>query len=130
MEDRPTQEPNSHSPTFRKITQLLSPGKNNTTSPSLSDDTKTRSGWYNASTTITLPVSSSVISENDGTRQVFNGWSGDASGTDLTSNPLEVDGPKTVTVNWKTQYYLTVSSEHGNPQVRDGMTLERQQLLA
>jgi hypothetical protein len=79
------------------------------------EDTKTRSGWYNASTTIALPVSNSVISENDGARQVFNGWGGDASGTDLTSNPLEVDGPKTVTVNWKTQYYLTVSSEHGNP---------------
>jgi hypothetical protein len=73
------------------------------------------SGWYNSSATVTVSVLNDIIPANDGTRQVFNGWSGSASGTGLTSNPIIVDSPKTVMANWKTQYHLTVNSETGNP---------------
>ena len=73
------------------------------------------SGWYNSGATVTVSVLNDVIPANDGTRQVFNGWSGAASGTALTSNPIKVDGPKTATANWKTQYHLTVNSELGSP---------------
>ncbi len=78
-----------------------------------SDGATAQSGWYNVGTTMTASVPSGVIPGDDGTRQVFSGWSGDASGTGLNSNPIEIDGPKTVTANWKTQYYLTVISAHG-----------------
>jgi hypothetical protein len=73
------------------------------------------SGWYNSGTNVTVSVLNAIIPGDDGTRHVFNGWSGDASGMTLTSNPIQVDGPKTATTNWKTQYYLTVISERGNP---------------
>ena len=72
-------------------------------------------GWYNSGTAVTVSVLNDIIPVNDGTRRVFNGWSGAASGTALASNPIQVDSPKTVTVNWKTQYHLTVNSETGNP---------------
>ena len=48
-----------------------------------------------------------------GTQYVFTGWSGDASGSSSPSNPIIMNGPKTATANWKTQYYLTVSSAYG-----------------
>ncbi len=77
--------------------------------------TTTGTGWYNSGTTVTVSVLNDIIPANDGTRRVFNGWSGAASGTALTSNPIQVDSPKTVTANWKTQHHLTVNSETGNP---------------
>ena len=79
------------------------------------DGTVDGSGWYNSGATITFSIPNEVIPGDDGTQQVFSGWSGDASGTGLTSNPIQVDGPKTVTTNWKTQYYLTVVSDRGTP---------------
>jgi uncharacterized repeat protein (TIGR02543 family) len=38
---------------------------------------------------------------------MFKGWSGDASGIRLTSNAITMDGPKTATANWKTQYQVS-----------------------
>src|SRR5208337_2831479 len=39
---------------------------------------------------------------------VFTGWSGDATGTGLTSNPITMSGPMTAIANWKIQYNLSV----------------------
>jgi hypothetical protein len=77
--------------------------------------TASGAGWYNLGTSVTVSVPDSIITGESGTRQIFTGWSGDASGTALTSNPITIDGPKTATANWKTQYYLTVTSATGNP---------------
>jgi hypothetical protein len=41
---------------------------------------------------------------------VFTGWSGDATGTGLTSDPIFMNGPKTAIANWKIQYYLQVAT--------------------
>jgi len=73
----------------------------------------TGSGWYNQEVSADFSVTSPDIQGD--TRYVFLNWSGDCS----SSNPFEsllMDEPKTVTANWKTQYYLTVNSSHGNPQ--------------
>jgi len=70
-------------------------------------------GWYNASTMTTVSISSDTITNNSGTRQIFTGWSGDAAGASPMSNPIMMDSPKLATANWKTQYYLTVSSTIG-----------------
>ena len=72
-------------------------------------------GWYNVGTTATAMVSSNMITSGSGTRYIFTGWSGDATGTDITSNSLIMDSPKTATANWKTQYYLTITSLYGDP---------------
>ena len=75
----------------------------------------TGSGWYNSGASATGTVSSDTASGNSGVQYVFTGWSGDASGSGLTSSPIMMNGPKTATANWKTQYFLTVISAQGNP---------------
>ena len=67
-------------------------------------DTPGGYGWYDSGDTAyaTLAVGE-VIS--DETKYVFTGWSGDASGSGLTSGPITMNGPKTATANWDT-YYL------------------------
>ena len=57
-------------------------------------------GWYASGSTATISVTSpqgAII------RQVFTDWSGDYSGT-ATSASVTLDGPKTVTANWRNDY--------------------------
>lgn len=71
------------------------------------------SGWYDSTATANSILSSGTVSGGTGVQYIFTGWSTDASGTDLTSSSLQMNGPKTATANWKTQYYLTVNSPYG-----------------
>ena len=64
----------------------------------------TGAGWYGSSVTANFGVTSP--DGTSGTRYVFTAWSGDSSSTSASASVL-MDGPKTVTANWKTQYYLT-----------------------
>lgn len=70
-------------------------------------------GWYDSGLTALAALSSTTISGETGVQYVFTGWSGDASGTSSTSNPILMNSPKTAVANWKTQYYLSVSSAYG-----------------
>ncbi|MCP8307244.1 MAG: hypothetical protein H3Z53_03685 [archaeon] len=78
-------------------------------------DTPSGAGWYDSGATAHATLTNGIVSGGTGTQYVFTGWSGDASGTGLTSNPITMNRPKTVTANWKTQYYLTVYSFHDFP---------------
>ncbi len=49
-----------------------------------------------------------VVSGDPGVRYVFTGWSGDGSGSS-SSGSVRMDGSKTITANYKTQYYLKVA---------------------
>jgi parallel beta-helix repeat protein len=62
-------------------------------------------GWYNAGATAPWSVTS-PWSGGTGIRYIASPASGD----------IVMDAPKTVTVSWITQYYLTVASAYGNPQ--------------
>ena len=70
-------------------------------------------GWYNASTNAQATIAPITVAGTTGTRYVFNGWTGDASGSGSPSNNILMSGPKTATATWKTQYYLTVTSPYG-----------------
>ena len=70
-------------------------------------------GWYTDSSTAGFSVTTPAV--DGSTRYVFTSWTGDHSGT-AASASITMNGPKTVTASWKTQYYLTVHSPHGNPQ--------------
>jgi len=70
-------------------------------------------GWYDSGTTANAVLSSGTVSGGTGVQYVFTGWSDDASGTGLTSDAITMNSAKTATANWKTQYYLTVSSAYG-----------------
>ena len=70
-------------------------------------DTPIGSGWYDAGTTAYAKLLNGLVTSGE-TRWVFTGWSGDAGGTGLTSNPIIMNGPKTAVAEWKTQYKLSV----------------------
>jgi hypothetical protein len=72
-------------------------------------------GWYDSGSTAYAALSSGTVSGGAGTQYIFTSWSGDASGTGLTSNAITMSGPMTATANWKTQYFLTVSSAYDTP---------------
>ena len=70
-------------------------------------DTPTGAGWYDAGTAANFGVTSPA-DEANGTRYEFTTWSGDYSGADNPASLL-MNAPKTVTANWKTQYFLSTA---------------------
>jgi uncharacterized repeat protein (TIGR02543 family) len=75
--------------------------------------TASGSGWYDAGSSAYAAVNSTTVAGTTGTQYVFTGWSGNASGTTSPSNAITMSGPMTAVANWKTQYYLNVSSANG-----------------
>ncbi|MCJ7429774.1 hypothetical protein MUO83_00985 [Candidatus Bathyarchaeota archaeon] len=45
-------------------------------------------------------------------RAIFTGWAGDADGSDLTSDPITMDGPKTAIATWEIQLYTRALFEY------------------
>lgn len=76
--------------------------------------TSTGQGWYDSGTAVQATVNGANVDQGQGTREVFAGWSGDASGTGLTTAEISMTGPKTAIANWKTQFLLTVGSNPAN----------------
>ena len=70
----------------------------------------TGTGWYNKGSTATVSVSSNTVNGDSSIRKIFAGWTGDAAGTGTMSEPITIDGPKTATANWKTQYQVTYAT--------------------
>ncbi len=66
------------------------------------------SGWYDANAVAQVSVSPE-IDYNNQTRRVFVQWSGDYVAENATAM-VAVDGPKTLTAEWTTQYRLTFSA--------------------
>ncbi|HOJ40049.1 MAG TPA: hypothetical protein PK644_06260, partial [bacterium] len=62
-------------------------------------------GWYNAGSTANWSVDSPVA-----------GTTGTRYEARPSSGSVVMNAPNTVTISWTTQYYLSVVSEHGNPQ--------------
>ncbi|NVM22613.1 MAG: carboxypeptidase regulatory-like domain-containing protein, partial [Desulfobacterales bacterium] len=63
-------------------------------------------GWYDSGVSATFSISPTIVYEGVETRYVFTQWSGDSTSTN-PSDTILMDGPKTVTANWKTQYQVT-----------------------
>ncbi len=70
--------------------------------------TVTGQGWYDDGDRTVASVSVGEIPSGPGIRQLFTGWGGDASGSELRSNEILMDAPKKAVANWKTQYLLTI----------------------
>jgi hypothetical protein len=72
----------------------------------------TGAGWYDSNTSAYVGLGTGVVEYTNRTRRVFTSWGGDASGTNYAqSNPINMNGPKTATANWKTQYLLSVRTD-------------------
>jgi subtilisin family serine protease len=76
--------------------------------------TASGAGWYDSGASAVATVSPSTVTETADTQHTFSSWSGDASGTASPSNAITMNSPKTATANWKTQYYLTVTTIFGS----------------
>jgi len=63
-------------------------------------------GWYDSGVLATFSIDPTTVYEGVGTRYVFTQWSGDSTSTNPSDTVL-MDGPKTVTANWKTQYLVS-----------------------
>jgi hypothetical protein len=69
------------------------------------------SGWYNSGSAAQVTLKNGEVDEGQGTRLMFTGWSGDATGSNLTSNSIIINAPKTAIAAWKTQFFLTIVSD-------------------
>jgi len=70
--------------------------------------------WCRAGENVTVKVYPFLEYAN-GTRKVFTSWSGDINSLEPKIT-IVVNSPMTIIANWKTQYYVKVYSEYGNPQ--------------
>jgi len=71
-------------------------------------------GWYDSGATVMFSVPTPCAGTT-GTRYVFDGWTVDSIATNPSATIL-MNAPKTVTASWRTQHYLTVTSDYGSPQ--------------
>lgn len=66
------------------------------------------SGWYLQGTNATFSVENNIEYGN-GTRQVFQQWSGDSNSTEAQAWTI-LSAPKQVEAQWKTQYAVSISA--------------------
>lgn len=73
-------------------------------------------GWYDEEAAASISISETEVpGRRQGERFIFVGWGGDIQSA-TPSASVRMNSPKTVYARWKTQYYLTVESNYGNPQ--------------
>jgi uncharacterized repeat protein (TIGR02543 family) len=70
------------------------------------------SGWYDQGSQASASLSADTIDIANGVRARFTGWGGDASGNSIPAT-ITMNGPKTVTADWKRQYFVSVGSPVG-----------------
>src|SRR5207248_4379119 len=61
--------------------------------------------YYAAGTVVSVRADTPVT--DSGTSYVFNNWSGDGTGTTAASRSVTMNGPRSVTANYDTQYLLS-----------------------
>jgi len=71
-------------------------------------DTPGGMDWYDKDDTAYATLDYGIEDLAPGQRAVFTGWTGDASGTGLTSDPITMNAPKTATALWVIQWHLDV----------------------
>jgi hypothetical protein len=71
-------------------------------------DTAGGMDWYDKDDTAYATLDYGIEDLAPGQRAVFTGWTGDASGTGLTSDPITMNAPKTATALWVIQWHLDV----------------------
>jgi hypothetical protein len=72
-------------------------------------------GWYGEGSLVEIPSAPQYVNGTLGVRYIFEYWMVD--GTKVVGNPVSVvmDRPHNVSTRYRTQYYVDVKSEHGNP---------------
>ncbi|MCW3980191.1 MAG: hypothetical protein NWF11_01820 [Candidatus Bathyarchaeota archaeon] len=80
-------------------------------------------GWYDSDSIACASVDTNTVNYGNGTRRMFEFWSGDSSGTEYDqSSGILMDEPRTAIANWKTQYFLSLTKTLGgfiNPSISE-----------
>jgi len=76
---------------------------------------RTGEGWYDSGSQVNAGIDRREVAAEDAFHvYVFTGWSGDASGTGLTSDPMTMNGPKTAMAVWEkrpsTAFYIAIGA--------------------
>gem|GEM_PF-1778781 len=78
--------------------------------------------WYDEGTEASTGTAEQTITDanTDYTQYVFLNWAVD--GSDQSGNPISItmDAPHTAATEYKTQHYLTVNSDYGDPEPEEG----------
>ncbi len=69
-------------------------------------------GWYVSNSNAGFSITNYIETPN--TKRYFTGWSGDFTSTSATGSVI-MNGPKSLTAGWRTEFLLTINSEHGTP---------------
>jgi M6 family metalloprotease-like protein len=72
------------------------------------------SGWFDEGSIVQVSATSPCYIDPNRTRLIFTNWSGDSSSTELNV-ALIMDRPRSLTANWRQQFYLRVESPYGDP---------------
>jgi hypothetical protein len=75
-------------------------------------------GWYDPGSNAAFSTSPANVSGGAGIQYLFINWTGAGTGSysgSASSYSVTISNPITETVNWQTQYFLTVSSAYGTP---------------
>jgi len=72
-------------------------------------------GSYDPGAEATFRVSPNIVTESEGVRYVFMGWSSEDGGYEGSDNPatVTISGDYTESATWKVQYYLAMEAEIG-----------------
>lgn len=62
--------------------------------------------WYDEGSKAYAELDTGTISDGPLYNWVFTGWTDDAKGTNLKSNPITMDGPKTATATWSHDFSM------------------------
>jgi ribosomal protein L40E len=66
----------------------------------------TGADWYDEGSKTNAVLDTSTVSDGPLYNWVFAGWTDDASGTNLKSNPITMDSPKTTTATWNHDFSM------------------------
>jgi uncharacterized repeat protein (TIGR02543 family) len=66
----------------------------------------TGADWYDEGSKTNAVLDTSTVSDGPLYNWVFTGWTDDASGTNLKSNPITMDNPKTATATWSHEFSM------------------------
>jgi hypothetical protein len=75
---------------------------------------ESHAGWYNVNSNVQLGPAPSTVSLSSVERLRFIGWTDNSSLSSTPSLTVVMDHPRTITLSYKTQYYVDVRSSQGS----------------
>jgi len=75
-------------------------------------------GWHDEGSEVDFSLHPTAVDCQNGTRRIFDHWIGEGNGSYTGNKPngtITVSGPVKESAQWRTQYLVTINSDHGLP---------------